>query len=333
MKHLKFILLIVFAFPFLANAQMTDIRVHDPVMAQYEGKYYLYCTGMGISVYSSTNMEKWEREAPIFEESPAWTNDIVPGFKGHMWAPDIYEYGGLYYLYYSVSAFAKNTSAIGVAINSTLNPKSPDYQWVDQGIVVQSIPNRDMWNAIDPNIVEDKEGVAWMSFGSFWEGLKMVKLSEDRKSVAEPEIWHTIAKRERSPYLADADPGDAALEAPFIFKKDDMYYLFVSWDYCCRGENSTYKVVVGKSENATGPFYDKEGKSMAKGGGTLVIEGNKNWAGAGHNSAYTFEGKDYFVFHAYDATDKGHSKLKISEINWSEDGWPTVDKKILASAD
>ncbi len=93
-----------------------------------------------------------------------------------------------------------------------------------------------------------------------------------------------------------------------------MYYLFVSWDYCCRGENSTYKVVVGKSESATGPFYDKEGKSLAKGGGSLVIEGNKNWAGTGHNSAYTFNGNDYFVFHAYDATDKGHSKLKITEM-------------------
>ncbi len=333
MKNFRFILLIVWFSPFLVKAQMTDIRVHDPVMAQFEGKYYLYCTGMGISVYSSTDMKNWEREAPIFDKAPDWTENVVPGFRGHMWAPDIYEYNDTFYLYYSVSAFAKNTSAIGVAINTTLNPDDPKYKWEDQGIVVQSVPNRDMWNAIDPNIIEDKEGIAWMSFGSFWEGLKMVKLSDDRKSIAQPEVWHTIAKRERSPFLADSEPGDAALEAPFIFKKGDTYYSFVSWDYCCRGENSTYKVVVGKSENATGPFYDKEGKSMAKGGGTLVIEGNKGWAGAGHNSAYTFDGEDYFVFHAYDATDKGHSKLKISKMSWTEDGWPILNKDILAVAD
>ena len=332
MKNFGIILFVVFALQNVLKAQTTNLRVHDPVMTEYEDKFYLYCTGMGISVYSSTDMKEWEREAPIFGESPKWTDKVVPGFRGHMWAPDIYSYKDTYYLYYSVSAFAKNTSAIGVATNSTLNPEDTDYDWVDQGIVVQSVPNRDMWNAIDPNIIEDKNGVAWMSFGSFWEGLKLVKLSEDRKSIAQPEEWHTIAKRERSPYLDDAEPGDAALEAPFIFRKDDMYYLFVSWDYCCRGENSTYKVVVGKSEKATGPFLDKEGKSMAKGGGSLVIEGNENWAGAGHNSAYTFDGKDYFVFHAYDANDKGHSKLKIAEIQWTEDGWPKIDENILSEA-
>lgn len=312
------------------QAQEKNIRVHDPVMAKYDNTYYLFCTGMGIAVYSSPDMETWKREAPIFEMAPDWTEEVVPGFRGHMWAPDIYSYNGQYYLYYSVSAFAKNTSAIGVATNKTLDPQSSDFKWTDHGIVVQSVPNRDLWNAIDPNIIEDSVGTAWMSFGSFWEGLKMVKLAEDRLSVAQPEVWHTVAKRERSPYLADAEPGDAALEAPFVFQKDDTYYLFVSWDYCCRGENSTYKVVVGKSENATGPFFDKEGQSLAQGGGSLVVEGNKDWAGAGHNSAYTFNGKDYFVFHAYDANDKGHSKLKIAEINWTADGWPAIDANILS---
>lgn len=314
------------------QAQEKNIRVHDPVMAKQGNTYYLFCTGMGIAVYSSPDMGNWKREAPIFDMAPKWTEQVVSGFRGHMWAPDIYFHNNQYYLYYSVSAFAKNTSAIGVATNKTLDPQSPDFKWTDHGIVVQSVPNRDLWNAIDPNIIEDKDGKAWMSFGSFWEGLKMVKLSEDRLSIAQPEVWHTVAKRERSPYLADSEPGDAALEAPFIFQKDDMYYLFVSWDYCCRGENSTYKVVVGKSENATGPFFDKEGKSLAQGGGSLVIEGNSNWAGAGHNSAYTFDGKDYFIFHAYDANDKGHSKLKIAEINWTEDGWPSVDAGILSSS-
>lgn len=114
------------------------------------------------------------------------------------------------------------------------------------------------------------------------------------------------------------------LEAPFVFKKDGFYYLFLSWDYCCRGENSTYKVVVGKSKEVFGPYLDADGKSLFQGGGTLVIEGNKSWAGVGHNSTYTFGGKDYLVFHAYDSNDKGKPKLKIKEIRW-ENGWPKVD--------
>lgn len=82
----------------------------------------------------------------------------------------------------------------------------------------------------------------------------MVKLDASLKSVAQPEEWHTIAKRNRTFELEDANPGDGAIEAPFIFKKNDYYYQFISWDYCCRGEKSTYKVMVGRSKSATGPY-------------------------------------------------------------------------------
>ena len=41
----------------------------------------------------------------------------IANFGGHLWAPDVYEKNGKFYLYYSVSAFGKNTSAIGVTVN------------------------------------------------------------------------------------------------------------------------------------------------------------------------------------------------------------------------
>lgn len=328
MKKLLTLLVLGFTLTGL-KAQSTDISVHDPVMAKHGDTYYIFCTGMGISVFSSTDMKSWTREEPVFSQAPEWTQSVVPGFRGHIWAPDISFYDGKYYLYYSVSAFAKNTSAIGLVTNTTLDPRDPNFKWEDQGIVVQSVPNRDLWNAIDPNLVTDEDGYPWLTFGSFWEGLKMFKLVPNRKEMAEPEEWYTVAKRSRSDFIDDKDPGDAALEAPFVFKKDDWYYLFVSWDYCCRGENSTYKVVVGRSKNVMGPFFDKDGKSMAEGGGSLVIEGDKNWAGVGHNSAYTFDGKDYFVFHAYDMADNGRSKLKIADMTWDANGWPVVDRSVL----
>ncbi|WP_421898670.1 arabinan endo-1,5-alpha-L-arabinosidase [Marinoscillum sp.] len=322
-------ILLLALMPGVLSAQNSDIRVHDPVMIKQKDTYYLFCTGRGISVFSSTDMKDWKEEAPVFENSPEWTEEVVPGFRGHIWAPDIHWYDGKYYLYYSVSAFAKNTSAIGLATNVTLDPESADFEWEDQGIVIRSVPNRDLWNAIDPNIITDESGYPWMSFGSFWEGLKMVRLTPNRTTIAEPQEWHTIARRKRTYFTEDAQPGDAALEAPFIFKKDTMYYLFVSWDYCCRGEKSTYKVMVGKSKSVTGPYLDRDGISMNAGGGTLVIEGNKNWAGVGHNSAYTFEGKDYLIFHAYDASDQGRPKLKIAEVQWDDEGWPILREEVL----
>jgi arabinan endo-1,5-alpha-L-arabinosidase len=185
------------------------------------------------------------------------------------------------------------------------------------------VPNRDLWNAIDPNLVMDEGGTPWLNFGSFWNGMKLVKMNKDLLSVAQPEEWYTIATRRRDYILPDSVPGDAAIEAPFIFKKDKYYYLFVSFDYCCRGEKSTYKMMVGRSENVSGPYVDRDGVPMNLGGGSLVLEGDKNWHGAGHNAVATFNGNDYLVFHGYDAHDNGAPKLRIEKLAWFN-GWPVV---------
>ena len=326
MKYYKYIqnpfFFLTLLISFFSSAQ--DITVHDPVMMKQKDTYYLYCTGKGISVFSSKDLKNWNPEPAVFKEKPVWVDSVVPDFKNHIWAPDISFHNNIYYLYYSVSAFAKNTSAIALATNTTLDPKDPAYKWVDHGIVIQSVPNRDMWNAIDPNLTFDENNTPWLAFGSFWNGLKMVKLNPDLLSKAQPEEWFTIAKRKRSFELADTDPGDAALEAPFIFKKNGYYYQFLSWDLCCRGEKSTYKVVVGRSKTITGPYVDKEGKPLNEEGGSLLIEGNKDWYGAGHNSTYTFDGKDYIVFHAYDVKQKGRPVLKIEQLKWDDALWPIL---------
>ncbi len=299
--------------------------VHDPVMAKQGDTFYLFATGEGVSVMSSKDLKTWKFEKPVFAEAPQWAVEAVKGYKGHTWAPDIIYHNGQYHLFYSCSAFGKNTSAIGHATNPTLDPADPNFKWTDHGKIIQSVPYRDMWNAIDPNIIIDENGTPWMSFGSFWDGIKMVKLTDDMMQVAQPEEWHSLCRRERSFELDDDDPGDGAVEAPFIMKHGDYYYLFVSFDYCCRGKDSTYKVVVGRSKSAIGPYVDKEGRPMAKGGGSLVIEGNADYAGIGHNSAYHFDGKDYFLCHAYSVAEDGAPKLFIREMTWTPDGWPVVN--------
>ncbi|HET9862679.1 MAG TPA: arabinan endo-1,5-alpha-L-arabinosidase [Steroidobacteraceae bacterium] len=306
----------------------TDVRIHDPVMIREGDTYYLFGTGNGVSVYSSQDRRAWKQEPPVFDTPPAWTTKVVADFRGHFWAPDISRHDGTYYLFYCVSAGGKITSAIGVATNRTLDSRSPDYRWIDHGIVVQSIPYRDLWNAIDPQLVTDADGTPWLAFGSFWAGLRIAKLAPDRLHLAEPQEWHSLAKRERSVLVDDAEPEPAAIEAPFIFRKDGWYYLFASWDYCCRGVKSNYKVVVGRSRALTGLYLDADGKRMDRGGGTLLIEGNADWPGVGHNSVYEFDGRDWFVVHAYDAHDRGRSKLKILELGW-KDGWPALDANAL----
>lgn len=312
-----------------ANALAEQLFIHDPVVAQEGGTYTLFSTGPGITFYSSSDLIHWVHEGRVFPGNPSWALDVASTFNGHIWAPDVIHHDGLFYLYYSVSAFGRNTSAIGVTVNSTLDPDSPDYRWEDQGIVLRSVPDRDLWNAIDPAVFIDDDGTPWMSFGSFWEGLKLVKLDPGLTALAEPEEWHTIAKRERSVLIDDRAPGPAALEAPFIFKKGEYYYLFLSWDLCCRGKDSTYRIMVGRSERVTGPYLDRNGTDLAEGGGTMLLAGDENYYALGHNSAYTFDGRDVLVFHAYEVADHGRQKLKILDLQWDEEGWPFVDEDEL----
>jgi arabinan endo-1,5-alpha-L-arabinosidase len=304
------------------------ISVHDPVIIKQDSTYYIFCTGQGISSFSSPDMKHWKPLKPVFNQAPQWAVNAIPGFKGHIWAPDISFHNGLYYLFYAVSAFGKNTSCIGLATNKTLNPADNDFNWIDHGKVIQSVPGRDMWNAIDPNLVIDENQTSWLSFGSFWNGIKLVKLDNTLTAVTQPEEWYNIAARKRDMILPDSVAGDAAIEAPFIYKHAKYYYLFVSFDYCCRGEKSTYKMVAGRSEKVMGPYTDKDGVPMNLGGGSVILEGDKNWHGVGHNAVAGFNGTDYLIFHAYDAADRGRSKLRIEKLVWVNE-WPVVRTTLI----
>jgi arabinan endo-1,5-alpha-L-arabinosidase len=195
---------------------------------------------------------------------------------------------------------------------------------VDRGKVLQSVPGVTDWNAIDPNLVVGESGVPYLAFGSFWSGLKLVRLSADRLSLADPAATPVAiaSRRKAQPEAGQRAPANP-IEAPFIFRKGKYYYLFASIDYCCKGVNSTYKMIVGRGRSVAGPFLDQEGVDLAHGGGSMLLAGDQNWHGVGHNSVYTFDKTDYLIFHGYDAGDNGKPKLRIAELNWKRK-WPTV---------
>lgn len=343
MQHLRLLAVCLLFFSVTLGARNFDSEpsnfeypdAHDPVVAFCDGRYYVFTTG--LTVMSSSDMKTWRFEKRVFESTPKWAAD--KGFKWMPWAPDIQFIDGKWYLYYSYSVFGKNISAIGVATNKTLNPESPDFKWEDQGMIVESIPGRDEWNAIDANVALDDDGTAWLVFGSFWRGIKITKLDQTRTRLSDPQVWYPVSRRPEGtapetvstdtavsadPRGKDFDAGNGAVEAPFIIKRGEYYYLFVSFDLCCRGAKSTYNVVVGRSENIYGPYFDKEGVSMMESGGTQVAKGNSQYAGVGHCAVANFDGKDYIFMHAYDKDYNYASKLVIRELTWSEDGWPQV---------
>lgn len=290
--------------------------VHDPMIAKDGKKYVLFATGRGVSMRLSDDRKVWSPETNVFETPPEWAGKTIVGFRDHIWAPDVSKFGGKWHLYYSISTFGKNRSAIGHATNATLDPSRKEYKWVDEGPVVQSYPTDD-YNAIDPNVVLDAKGTPWLSFGSFWAGLRLVRLDKAGHLAAPETKPLRIAQR--------PEPPDA-IEAPFIARHGGFYYLFASYDFCCRGANSTYNVRVGRSKEIQGPYLDREGKAMTEGGGTKVVEGGTRWKGTGHQAVLRDGRDDYLIYHAYDAEDRGAPKLHVTKIAWDREGWPSVPK-------
>jgi arabinan endo-1,5-alpha-L-arabinosidase len=291
-----------------------DVFVHDPAYVATDDGYYVYSTGDGriadgnIQIRTSQDGAEWEYAGEVWATKPAWLSDAVPGVD-NLWAPELYEHDGIWYLYYSVSTFGSNTSVIALATNTTLDPADAAYEWVDRGAVISSEGTD--YNAIDAGIVEDADGSPWMTFGSFSSGLKIVPLewpSGLRADASEPQT------------IADRGLVENAVEAPYVVARDDAFYLFASRGFCCRGTESSYEIIVGRSSDVTGPYVDADGGALLDDGGTVVLTGEGERIGPGGQSI----SRDMLAFHFYDAAADGIPTLGLLPIRW-QNGWPVVE--------
>jgi arabinan endo-1,5-alpha-L-arabinosidase len=286
--------------------------VTDPRIIQEGQTFYLFSTGPGIPIHTSTNLTDWSDAGQVFPTIPAWALAEVPGATS-IWAPAIAYYGGQYHLYYAVSTFGSKRSVIGLATGATLDPLAPGYGWVDQGEVIGSRPRRTDFNAIDPDLAIDERARVWLAFGSQWSGIKLVRIDP---ATGKPQGRHPLL------YALASRPRGRPIEAPFLFERDGFYYLFASFDVCCRGAASTYKIMVGRSRSITGPYVDRQGRPMTAGGGTLVLGSDNRYHGPGHNSVLVAGDREELVYHTYDALNDGTATVQIRPLSWTPDGWP-----------
>lgn len=315
-SYAAFFVLLVMLFTLRSvRAQDGDVTyVHDPCIIKSDGYYYIYSTGDKINMRRTKDLlHNWQYLGLAFDSIPGWGVQEVPGVTD-IWAPDIIYKDSTYYLYYSLSTFGSQRSRIGLAANRTLDPQNSEYHWDDLGEVIGSEPGEVDFNAIDPNAIKDVYGRYWLAFGSFWNGIKLIELDPQTMKPKTDATLHSLASR-----------SDGAIEASYIVYKNGLYYLFVSFDHCCNGIYSDYKVMVGRSYLITGPYNDKSGKPMMEGGGTLVYAGDERWRGPGHCAVLLDEEADWLVYHAYDAENEGIPTLRISRLGWDMAGWPYID--------
>lgn len=307
----------------LEQSASRGITTRDPSsIMKCKDEYWVFYTGRGVPSYHSKDLEKWERGPAVFKTAPEWIAQVVPENRNmSYWAPDIIKLDDRYLLYYAVSSMGKMTSAIGVATNPTLDPNDPAYHWTDQGVVVRT-QEGDGYNAIDPSLLHDSDGSLWLTFGSYWTGIKLIQL--------DPQTGKRIAQDSKIYSIAYND----SIEASYLCKHDNYYYLFVNWGSCCQGPRSTYNIRVGRSQVVTGPYLDKVGSDMLRSGGSMFLATtNGPLIGPGHAGTLNAEGKNWFTsdFEG-DLRMNGKATLAIMPLRWSADGWPEATVNDVKSA-
>lgn len=315
------LLIMLLTWPAMA-ADDRPVRLHDPHIIKCQNAWYIFSTGRGIPILQSHDLSHWQPVGRVFHDDlPPWAKEKIPAATG-IWAPDILLLNGRFHLYYTVSTFGNNQSCIGLATNVTLDPSDPNYQWLDQGLVIQTQPLDD-FNAIDAGPVLDDRGQPWLVFGSFWSGIKLIRLDSATGKISTGSAPIPLAAR----------PGvvNNPIEAPCMIRRNGYYYLFVSFDYCGQGVSSTYNIRVGRSKSITGPYVDTAGIPMLNGGGTPVMNSHGDIRGPGHNSILIDGEKSYLVNHYYDARSKGAPTLLISPLTWDAEGWPHPSDPIPTS--
>lgn len=283
-----------------------DVGVHDPtIVRRPTGGYLMAHTGDNIALKTSTDRTAFRNAGAAFPGGAPWTTTYTGTGRSSLWAPDLTYRDGRYWMYYSASTFESNRSAIFLATSTT----GASGSWTHQGLVIESRTS-DNFNAIDPNLFVDSDGRWWLSFGSFWSGIKLIALNP------------ATGKRTDTTIRGIASRGGGAIEAPVIVKRGSYYYLWVSFDRCCQGAASTYRVMVGRSRSVTGPYLDRNGTAMTSGGGTQVLAGRGNIHGPGHQAVLADAGGDALVYHYY--ANNGAALLGINLLGYDSSAWPFV---------
>lgn len=299
--------------------------VRDPSIVRQGGTYYSFSTDPPspapagyLPVRCSVDKIAWQACGYVFGAMPQWVKRAVPLAKG-LWAPDISYFGGAYHLYYAASTLNSQVSAIGYATNVTLDLTSADFKWVDRGEVLASASGDD-FNAIDPNILVDTDLTVWLTYGSYWSGIKQAKIDP---------LTGSLSETDRQIYSLASRPASLkkVIEGASIIHHGDYYYLFLSTGFCCEANylDDDYEQILGRSNSVHGPFVDMSGADLRGTGGTVLLRANAAWNAPGGGSAYIDDatGDSTIVFHAARLDESGTAHLWLKQITWQDD-WPVL---------
>jgi len=287
-----------------------DQSLPDPtVIKAPDGYFYLYATEniKNVPIYRSKDLVNWRSVGTAFTDQTR--PQMVP--NGRVWAPDINLIGDKYVMYYSKSTWGGEWEC-GIGVATANRPAGP---FTDVGKLFIS-SEIEVQNSIDPFYIEDEEGRKFLFWGSF-RGIYGIELSDDGLSL--------------KPGAEKVQIAGTLTEGTYIYKHDGYYYLFGSAGTCCDGLNSTYRVMVARSENLLGPYVSKSGALALENHFELLLQKSNKVVGPGHNSEIVQDdaGQYWMLYHGFDAADPdGGRKVYLDQITWGRDGWPQIRNRI-----
>ncbi|MBP0966862.1 MAG: family 43 glycosylhydrolase, partial [Oscillospiraceae bacterium] len=183
--------------------------------------YYM----VGWQAFSTTDMQNWTNHGMILKD-----NEFSWCTENNAWASQCIERNGKYYFYFTTTDPARGRE-IGVGVAD--NPEGPY-----KDVLGKPLCGPD-WAYIDPTVIIDDDGQAWLMFGN--PDCYYVKLKEDMVTLD-----GQIQK-----FNLSLPAGTKYGEGPWIYKHDSLYYLvFASFVDAFGGESISY--CTGPS--VTGPW-------------------------------------------------------------------------------
>ena len=294
----------------------------DPTIRKFGDTYYLYATTDGTGngygpaqVWVSNDFVNWKN---IVMNWP--TTEVV-------WAPDVVQQpDGIFRYYYC--------EPCNIIIGESTSPVGPWKNILGKDDAVM-VPDRYVHNAItlDPQLFRDDDGSEYLYFTTWGIykgfGCGVAKLNplfkgrthgDSSREFADARTWNENAP---FPIAADSFFSEKRLipntelkdifEAPFVFKRNGVYYFTYSSGSC---HDHTYRVQYATSTvGPMGPFEYK--------GCILETNADQTVHGPGHHSILEQDGKYYIVYHRHNLPRSVHGfnrQVCIDEIKFEDNG-------------
>lgn len=275
----------------------------DPSIIRVNNNYWATSTSSEwapeFPIFNSKDMNNWKITGSVFKQKPSWS-------VGNFWAPEISYHKGKYYVYYTARK-KDGPLCVAVAVSDKADSNYKDYGPLvcEQDGSIDGMPVTD--NNGDRYLTWKEDGNSQNLATPIWiqklsnEGTKLVGVKKELFRN-KPDSWE-----------------GNLVEAPFIKKHNNMFYMFYSANACC-GTECNYAMGVARSKNLLGPWE--------KNPANPILKSNNIWKCPGHGSIATDKnGKDFMLYHAYNVKSNVFSGRQglVDEVIWGKNGWPTIN--------